>query len=468
MSSPQDDIQTADDYQTYGQIVWGQFKKYKVSYFSMYGVLGLFVIAMISPLIALNVPIYLYVPGGVGPEQIQGISFPWFIALFDQNFFNSGVDIFFNFLLFFVPLAVGTWMVSDHLSVAPTKGYATPTPFYAGIGVLGLAMVFLAVALNGVLSLHFVVTLILVALTGFGTYHLSYEADRTRRRSVFLMAATVLGAIGFVMVYYHGFRQPYVDYQALRELDDGIVALFPLLEHSYRDVNLMATSAPPSMEHLLGTDAIGRDVFTRILYGTRISLTIGVVAVGIYATIGIILGSLAGYFGGRVDALILRLIEIMMCFPVIFLLLTLAGFIEEASVFHIMLIIGLTGWTGIARLVRGEFLRLRNQDFVQAAVALGFSQPRIIFRHVMPNAIQPVYVAATFGIAGAILIEATLAFLGVGPPDVPSWGQILTSGRNTQNMTMILASGFAIFIVISLLNLIGEGLRDATDPKLRK
>ncbi|RDV40120.1 ABC transporter permease [Bradymonadaceae bacterium TMQ3] len=263
------------------------------------------------------------------------------------------------------------------------------------------------------------------------------------------------------------FRQPYVDYASLKELE-GARLIFPLIEYSYRDVDLMAVSQGPSLEHFLGTDRQGRDVFTRLIYGTRISLTIGVVAVSIYTAIGLVLGSLAGFFGGRVDNIILRMIEIMMCFPVLFLILTLAGFIEEPSIFHIMLIIGLTGWTGIARLVRGEFLRLRNQDFVQAAIALGFTRARIIFRHVLPNAVQPVFVSATFGVAGAILIEATLSFLGVGPANAPSWGQILTSGRNTQQMTLILSSGFAIFVTISLLNLIGEGLRDATDPKLRK
>lgn len=415
MTSAHDDISApVDDYQSYGEIVWGQFKKYKVSYYSLYGVAALFILAMVTPLLAMNVPFYMYVPEGVGPEQLQGWSFPWFGALFDQNFFNSGVDIFFNFLLFYVPTVLLAWFL---------------------------------------------------VVRNMGSDQRSAES---RKRLLFWGIATALGTLAFAIIYYVGFRQPYVDYQALVDAGEGVRALFPPIEYSYRDTNPTMSSADPSLAHWLGTDREGRDVFTRILYGTRISLTIGVVAVGIYATIGIILGSLAGYFGGRVDSLILRLIEIMMCFPVIFLLLTLAGFIEDASVFHIMLIIGLTGWTGIARLVRGEFLRLRNQDFVQAAVALGFNEMRIIFRHVMPNAIQPVYVAATFGIAGAILIEATLAFLGVGPTDVPSWGQILTSGRNTQDMTMILASGFAIFMVISLLNLIGEGLRDATDPKLRK
>lgn len=403
------------DYKSYGEIVWGQFKKYKLSYYSLYGVLGLFVLAMATPILAMNVPFYLYVPEGVGPESLQGVSFPWFRALFDRNFFDSGVDIFFNFLLFYTPAALLIWL----LGVRPL---ARKQP----------------------------------------------RAVYKQRRFNFVLAAFAAGLVLYSIIYWMDFRQPYVSYLSLLELDDGVKAIFPPLKYSYRDIDLMAVSQGPTWEHLLGTDRQGRDVFTRLLYGTRISLTIGVVAVSIYTAIGLVLGSLAGFFGGRTDAIILRLIEIMMCFPVLFLILTLAGFINEPSIFHIMLIIGLTSWTGIARLVRGEFLRLRNQDFVQAAVALGFDKTRIIFRHVLPNAVQPVFVAATFGVAGAILIEATLSFLGVGPANAPSWGQILTTGRNTQQMSLILSAGFAIFVTISLLNLIGEGLRDATDPKMRK
>ncbi|QDG54975.1 ABC transporter permease [Persicimonas caeni] len=264
-----------------------------------------------------------------------------------------------------------------------------------------------------------------------------------------------------------GFSLPYVDYVGLSEMD-GVSAIFPPVEYSYRDIDLQAVQQDPSWTHWLGTDRKGRDVFTRLLYGTRISLTIGVVAVGIYVTIGAILGSLAGYFGGKIDSVILRMIEVMLCFPTFFLILTIRGFIDDPSIFHIMVIIGLTGWTKVARLVRGEFLRLKNQEFVQAAKAMGLKQGRIIFRHILPNSLGPVLVAATFGVAGAILIEASLSFLGLGPPTAPSWGQILTTGRETGQMALILAPGFAIFVTVSLLNLVGEGVRDAIDPKLRK
>ena len=221
-------------------------------------------------------------------------------------------------------------------------------------------------------------------------------------------------------------------------------------------------------EHPLGTDNIGRDVFARMVFGTRVALTIGVLAVGIYITIGVILGAFAGYFGGWVDLLIQRFIEIMMCFPSLFLIMTLAAFVESPSIFHVMLIIGVTRWTTPARLVRGEFLRLRNEEFVQAAKALGLPEWRIIFKHILPNALGPVLVTATFGVASAILIESTISFLGLGDPSAPTWGTILNDGRVFRNNLMILLPGLAIFVTVSLFNLMGEGLRDALDPKMRR
>lgn len=244
---------------------------------------------------------------------------------------------------------------------------------------------------------------------------------------------------------------------------------FPLMAFSYREVDAgRSHPLPPSWEHPCGTDREGRDVFVRLVYGTRISLTIGVVAVAMYVGIGVVLGSLAGYFGGWVDMFVSRFVEIMLCFPAFFLILTLAAFIEQRSIFHVMAIIGLTRWTGVARLVRGEFLRQRNLDYVQAAIALGLSRARIIFGHVLPNAIAPVLVSATFGVAGAILTESSLSFLGLGDLSAPSWGGILAAGRAEGKLWLILVPGFAIFFVVSVFNLVGEGLRDALDPKLRQ
>ncbi len=221
------------------------------------------------------------------------------------------------------------------------------------------------------------------------------------------------------------------------------------------------------LSHLLGTDTLGRDVLARILYGARVSLTIGVIAVAIYCTIGAILGSLMGYFGGWVDMLLMRLVEIMMCFPRLpFILIIVAIF--GKSIFLIMVAIGLVGWAGVARLIRGQFFTERSLDYVVAAKSLGLPESRIVFKHVLPNAIHPMFVTATFGVAAAILVESGLAFLGLGDPNVPSWGQMLLKGRETMSMWLILSPGIAIFITVTALNLVGEGLRDALDPKLRQ
>ena len=221
--------------------------------------------------------------------------------------------------------------------------------------------------------------------------------------------------------------------------------------------------------HWLGTDEAGRDVFCRMIWGGRVSLSVGLVAVAIYVSIGIVVGAIAGYFRGLCDLVISRVIEVMICFPTFFLILTIVAFFGQ-SITHIMVIIGLTGWTGIARLVRGEFLRLVDQEFVLAGRALGYSPTRIIFRHVLPNAMAPVLVSATFGIAGAILTESALSFLGLGiSKPTPSWGGLLADGREALEHApwLIHFPGLAIFLTITAYNLMGEALRDASDPRLR-
>lgn len=221
--------------------------------------------------------------------------------------------------------------------------------------------------------------------------------------------------------------------------------------------------------HFLGTDKLGRDVLCRMLWGGRVSLSVGIVAVAIYVTIGIIVGALAGYFRGFWDLMISRIIEVVICFPSFFLILTIVAMVGP-GLLNIMIVIGLTGWTGIARLVRGEFLRLVDQEFVLAGKALGYSPVRLIFRHVLPNAMAPVLVSATFGIAGAILTESGLSFLGLGISiPTPSWGSLLADGREALEHApwLIHFPGLAIFITITAYNLIGEALRDAADPRLR-
>jgi peptide/nickel transport system permease protein len=224
----------------------------------------------------------------------------------------------------------------------------------------------------------------------------------------------------------------------------------------------------PSASHLLGTDELGRDVLTRMLWGSRISLTVGFVAVGIAISIGILIGSIAGFYGGRIDSLLMRFVDIMLCFPTFFLILAVIAVVEQ-SISTIMIVIGFTGWMDVSRLVRAEILTLKERDFVLASRAIGADDFRVIARHILPNALSPVFVSATFGIAGAILTESGLSFLGLGvvPPD-PSWGNILTSGKDNITVAWWLSvfPGLAILFTVLSYNLVGEGLRDALDPRL--
>ncbi|MCW8858548.1 MAG: ABC transporter permease [Deltaproteobacteria bacterium] len=235
-------------------------------------------------------------------------------------------------------------------------------------------------------------------------------------------------------------------------------------------INISQSLLPPSATHPLGTDDLGRSVLVRMLYGARISLLVGFVAVGISTLIGIVCGSLAGYYGGWIDALIMRFVDIMLCFPTFFLILAVIAFLDP-SIWNIMIVIGLTSWMGVARLTRAEFLSLRQRDFVLAAQALGASDARLIFRHILPNAMSPVLVSATLGVAGAILTESALSFLGIGvQPPTPSWGNMLITGKQTLGSAWWLSvfPGLAILITVLGYNLLGEGIRDALDPRLKE
>lgn len=226
--------------------------------------------------------------------------------------------------------------------------------------------------------------------------------------------------------------------------------------------------SPPDSRHLLGTDELGRDVLSRLIWGSRVSLTVGFVAVGIAIAIGITVGAIAGYYGGKADAVLMRFVDIMLTFPTFFLILAVIAVLEP-GITTIMLVIGVTGWMDVARLVRAEFLTLKERDFVLAARASGAGSLRVIFRHILPNSLSPVFVAATFGVAGAILVESSLSFLGLGvqPPN-PSWGNILTAGKDNIEVAWWLSvyPGFAILVTVLSYNLVGEGLRDALDPRL--
>lgn len=242
----------------------------------------------------------------------------------------------------------------------------------------------------------------------------------------------------------------------------------PLLAGDPGAIDIAGTLRSPGGGHLLGTDDLGRDVFARMLHGARISLLVGFVSVGIATLLGIVIGALAGFYGGWLDALLMRFVDIMLCFPAFFLILAVIAFLEP-SIWNIMAVIGLTGWMGVARLVRAEFLTLRERDFVVAARALGASDGRLIFRHLLPNAMSPVLVSATLGIAGAILTESALSFLGIGvQPPTPSWGNMLIAGKQTLGSAWWLSvfPGLAILVTVLGYNLLGEGIRDALDPRL--
>ncbi len=229
--------------------------------------------------------------------------------------------------------------------------------------------------------------------------------------------------------------------------------------------------SPPSWKHLCGTDSTGRDIAARMLHGARTSLSIGFIAQSIALLVGVTLGGLAGYYRGWFDIGVSRFIEIMDCFPPLLLILVaISLFDSQNNMFYIMAVIGLTSWTGLARLVRGEFLRLSSQPFPQAARALGASDFRVIVRHLLPNALGPILVSATFGVASAILIESSLSFLGFGmQAPTPSWGDILSDARRYIDFAWWLAffPGLAILITIMSYNFVGEGLRDAVDPRLK-
>ncbi len=243
----------------------------------------------------------------------------------------------------------------------------------------------------------------------------------------------------------------------------------PLICADPAAVDISRQLQPPGADAWLGTDDLGRDVFARIAYGARISLLVGFVAVGIATVVGVFFGALAGYYSGWVDGVIMRFVDIMLCFPSFFLILAVIAFLEP-SIWNIMIIIGLTSWMGVARLVRAEFLSLRQRDFVLAVRSLGASDARIIFRHILPNALSPVLVSAALGVAGAILTESSLSFLGIGvQPPTPSWGNMLIVGKQTLGSAWWLSvfPGLAILITVLGYNLLGEGLRDALDPRLK-
>jgi peptide/nickel transport system permease protein len=299
------------------------------------------------------------------------------------------------------------------------------------------------------------------------------HVDPSVRRVVLWRQICINGSailVGVILIFVFVPRKLAPDYEAMIVSGKATDAVFALIPYGYGRTDLTVREQPPSRQHWLGTDDIGSDVLCRLIHGSRISLSVGFVAVGISSIIGVSIGAILGYFGGKVDFIGMRIVEIMMAIPTFFLIITIVAFFPR-SLLNIMVIIGITSWTGDARFIRAEFFKLRKQDFVQAAISLGLPLRSILFRHMLPNGIAPVLVNATFGIAGAIFIEAALSFLGFGvAPPTPSWGQMLSLGVSTTGRFLwwlSLFPGLAIFFTVMAYNLVGEGLRDSLDPKLR-
>jgi peptide/nickel transport system permease protein len=239
--------------------------------------------------------------------------------------------------------------------------------------------------------------------------------------------------------------------------------------HDPFTVDLLAAGQPPSAAHWLGTDEVGRDVFSRLVYGARVSLSVGLVAVTIYTAIGTVLGAVSGHFGGLIDGVVQRLTDTVMCFPPLIIIIAAVS-ITGPSIWNVMMIIGLLTWTGTCRLVRGQFLAIREREFVEAARAAGASDQRLIVRHILPNTLAPLLVSATFGVAAAILTEAGLSFLGLGvQPPTPSWGNMINLAQSAtilQTMPWLWAPpGLLIALAVLSINFVGDGLRDALDPR---
>lgn len=402
--------------EAYLDIVWRQFRKNRIALRLLWVLGALLGTAIFAPLIASNQPFW-FRENGV-------LRFPWFVALLNPD---SVVDFIFNVaLLIFFPGSAAAALLDRRWRRQGIPGRRR---------VLRLAGLSLAILTSAcVLALLFRPP--------------NRYFDRDFRRDHFAGRGR-----GIFTLLPFGPAEQDLDLTFRPPLSRKTGAL-----HRHRDDQV----------HLLGTDDSGRDVLVRLIYGTRISMTIGIVAVSLYLTIGIGVGAVAGYFGGAVDLLICRVIEIVLLFPTFFLILTLVALIGP-SIYIIMAVIGLTGWPTIARLIRGEFLRQRSIDYVAAARALGASNLRIMFRHILPNALSPAFVAAPFGIAGAIMTEASLSVLGFGVrPPTPSWGSILNRAvNNYQHWWFTVFAGLAIFFTVATLNLVGNGLRDAMDPRLK-
>ena len=422
--------------ESYWDIVWRQLKRNRQAYYAIWLLAPLFLVAIFAPAIASNQPFIFH--------DANGTIYPWFVALFHPQ---NNVDFVYNMaMLAFFPWGIGA-LVASH--------------FAKRRGVPGRVRLWRASIAYPVLI--FAICAYVVIVPRLATRLFPQQAWTQQ-----IIPKNQFASRTFL-------RETFIN-------SKGTWGLWPPIAFGPAENDVPSRFKPPFYQkpigtwlesndgniHILGTDDGGRDVLTRLIHGSRVSMSVGFVAVSIYMSIGIVIGAIAGYFGGAVDMLISRVIEIVMLFPSFFLILTLVAFIGP-SIWVIMVVIGITGWPGIARLIRGEVLKQRALEYTAAAKALGAGRTRIIFRHVLPNALAPALVAVPFGIAGAIVTEAGLSLLGFGVrPPAASWGSVLQGGAgNYQYYWMIVWPSIAMFTTLTLFNLVGNGLRDAMDPRLR-
>ena len=392
---------------SYRAMVWGQFKRDRLAVTGLVLILGLFLVAIFAPVLANEKPILMRWKGELSSPLLREI----FAPSESPEFF---LERLFNFALVYI--------VASCVVLLPA-------------------------------------------------YFLLARVGAARRRILRWVALglVVICALPFFLV--RSRLDKTTDYRQMaleaRSKPGDWLLLPPVAFGPFRQGTPYQTV---SRTHPMGTDRAGRDVLSRVIHGSRVSLSVGFLSVGVALIIGVFIGSISAYHGGWLDLILQRVVEVVICFPTFLLILTILAYWEKRSIFNVMLVIGLTTWTGFARLVRGQMLQQKTRDYAVAAQALGVSAWRIIFRHLLPNSIAPVLVAATFGVAGAILTESGLSFLGFGVSlPTASWGELLNQALVWPVGYWWLTTwpGFMIFITVTLYNLVGEGLRDALDPRMR-
>lgn len=463
----------------YWQIVWRQFRRNYLGLAGISLVVIFFLLAVLAPFICNKYPYFWY-------SDDEGLSFPLFRALTNEDL------ILLLALVMIAAVPLTKWLVDrlnlrawqtrplaralafDFVNIATMLLLAPMTKFF--LGAIGLDN-----RIQTALGATAIVLLLLAPLTVWllKTVNWDFWSLHRLRRAMLVNLLVMLTISGWIMMKPQTYRITKMingfamerDYRIdLEQAEPGKVkTLFPPVRFSPTDIDEEAEPfSTPSVEHSLGTDKIGRSNIARVIYGTRVALFVGFISVGLSTIIGLLIGGISGYFSGWVDLVLQRLVEIWSAFPTLFLLLTIVA-LWGPRLWVIMVAIGLVSWTGTSRMIRANVLQVRTLDYITAARALGARTLPIIIKHALPNSIAPVLVSVSFGIAGAVFLETTLAFLGLSDPDRPSWGAMLNEARDValEKPSLLIIPGVAIFLAVLAYNLMGEGLRDALDPRMK-